>query len=319
MSLDWQPSASFDIIKQRATLLKTIRQFMEDRNIMEVETPVLSHTGNTDPHLTSITTCLQTAGKSPSLPLYLNTSPEFSMKRLLASGSGAIFQIGKVFRAEELGRYHQPEFTLLEWYQPGFDHHDLMDEIEDLLILLGYENSERKSYVEVFKSCTGLDPHLADNKQLHDKAVDLGLQGFNVERRELLDFLFSHSVVPALGGDRPVFVYDFPACQAALACISSNNPTVAERFELIIGGIEIANGFHELCDANEQLKRFKSENEYRKKHGLKEIPIDHHLIEALKGGMPASAGVAVGLDRLLMKIFGCNNIHEVMTFPHDRS
>jgi elongation factor P--(R)-beta-lysine ligase len=302
---------------QRAALLKTIRCFMDERNIMEVETPILSPTGNTDPNIASLTTCLHSIEQKESIQLFMNTSPEFAMKRLLASGSGCIYQIAKVFRDEETGRYHEPEFTMLEWYRIGFDHHALMDETEILLRQLGYIECERKSFEEVFEKYTGLNPHLADTRELGEKAVLSGLQGTGFDRRTLLDFLFSHWVAPTLIGNRPIFIYDYPVCQAALAQIRRDSPPVAERFELFINGLEIANGFHELCDANEQLSRFQYENTMRKVQGLDEIPIDKKLIAALENGLPDCAGIAVGLDRLLIHLSGVDLISKVMTFSRD--
>ncbi|MGK0298081.1 MAG: lysyl-tRNA synthetase class 2 [Gammaproteobacteria bacterium] len=318
MSESWQPSASLDIIRQRAELLKLIRRFMDERNIMEVETPILSRSGNTDPNLVSLHTQRLDIDNNNSPPLYLNTSPEFAMKRLLASGSGSIYQITKVFRDGELGCYHEPEFTMIEWYRTGFDHHALMDESGKFLLQLGFEKSERYNYAEVFESITGLNPHTAETKKLYDTAVDNGLHQSKSNRRSLLDFLFSHCITPELKGKNPIFIYDFPVCQAALARIRNDDPPVAERFELFIDGLEIANGFHELCDAKEQLTRFQDENMMRINQGSYEMPIDHNLIEALKQGLPDCAGIAMGFDRLLMKTTGMDFISNVMVFGHDR-
>jgi lysyl-tRNA synthetase class 2 len=317
MSGNWQPSATLDTIRKRAELLKIIRQFMDERNIMEVETPILSRSGNTDPNLVSLHTQLLDVDNN-SQPLYLNTSPEFAMKRLLASGSGSIYQITKVFRDGELGRYHEPEFTMVEWYRTGFDHHALMDESEKFLLQLGFEECERYKYADVFESNTGLNPHTVDTKKLYDKAVDYGLHQSKSNRRTLLDFLFSHCITPELKGKKPIIIYDFPVSQAALARIRDDDPPVAERFEIFIDGLEIANGFHELCDAKEQLIRFQDENILRINQGLNEIPIDHYLIEALKQGLPDCAGIAMGFDRLLMKTTGMDIISNVMVFGHDR-
>ena len=319
MTNRWQPNASFETMRQRAALLRTVRRFMDDKNIMEVETPILSHSGNTDPNLMSFMALSYHPGTTDLAPLFLNTSPEFAMKRLLAAGSGSIYQISRVFRDGEAGKHHEPEFTMLEWYRVGYDHHRLMDEIIDLLTLFGYEVTECKSYADVFESCTGLNPHLADTQALHNKAIYYGLKGTQIDRRCLLDFLFSHSVTPTLTGERPVFIYDFPVCQAALARIRNDTPPVAERFELFIDGLEIANGFHELCNPVEQRARFEDENKTRKQAGLKEVPIDINLLSALEKGLPDCAGVALGLDRLLMKITNKEAISRVMTFSHDRS
>ncbi len=283
---------------------------------MEVETPVLSAYGQTDPHIENLVTSLHQAGEGPVSTLYLNTSPEFAMKRLLVAGSGPIYQITRVFRDSELGRLHQPEFTMLEWYRPGMDHHELMDEIAELLVFLGFGNANRLSYVEVFESSTGLDPHTAEMEQLQDKAERLGLQGSTHDRGTLLDLIFSHDAVQSLEKTGPVFIYDFPINQAALARIRPGDPDVAERFELFISGIEIANGFHELCDAAEQLARFQKEIEFRNQYGKPEMAIDEQLIAALEEGMPDSAGVALGVDRLLMVLLDKQQIADVLTFPH---
>ena len=283
---------------------------------MEVETPVLSPYAQTDPNLENLSTSLNGAGNVTPSPMYLHTSPEFAMKRLLAAGTGSIYQITRVFRDGELGRYHQPEFTMLEWYRVGFDHHQLMDEVSELLQGLGLGPAGRNSYAAIFESCTGVDPHRADTPELQDKAASLGLQGECHDRGSLLDFIFSHAVMPALMDTEVAFIFDFPVCQAALSRIRPGKPDVAERFECFISGIEIANGFHELCDASEQLSRFKEEINIRKKAGKPELPLDTQLIAALEQGLPECAGVALGVDRLLMVLLGKKHIDEVLSFPH---
>lgn len=314
MNKDWQPSASFETLKHRAALLASIRAFMAGRGILEVETPILSQAGNTDPNLRSFTTTFHSPSSVQPLTCYLHTSPEFAMKRLLAAGSGPIYQICRVFRDEEAGRLHEPEFTMLEWYRPGFDHHALMDEMTDLLGILGLAGPDRKAYAAVFTSCTGLDPHTAPDAELQDRAVQKGLQGEAHPRTLLLDFLFSALVMPMLGRERPLFVYDFPACQAALARIRADTPAVAERFELFINGVEIANGFHELTDAAEQRARFVTDNQLRRERRQPELPMDENLLAALEQGLPACAGVALGIDRLLMQIMRYDSIDQVVTF-----
>jgi len=319
MSNNWQPSASLEVLKQRASLLAKIREFMAARNILEVETPVLSHAGNTDPNLNSFTTrCLSPSATLPDL-LYLHTSPEFAMKRLLAAGSGSIYQICRVFRDEELGRLHQPEFTMLEWYRTGFDHHALMDEMTGLLLALGFTRVQRCSYATVFETATGLNPHLASDQQLQELSTQSGLQGRGHSRPLLLDFLFSALIMPVLGQGCPEFVYDFPVCQAALSRIRAGDPPVAERFELFIGGMEIANGFHELTDTQEQRARFEADKHLRQMQGRPEIRLDDHLLAALEHGLPDCAGVAVGIDRLLMQILGYDSIDKVVTFTYNQA
>lgn len=314
MKKDWQPAASFETLKHRAALLSSIRAFMAERGILEVETPILSRAGNTDPNLHSFSTTFHSPSSLQPLTYYLHTSPEFAMKRLLAAGSGPIYQICRVFRDEEAGRLHEPEFTMLEWYRPGFDPHALMDEMSDLLGVLGLAVPLRITYAEVFQSATGLDPHTASDAALQQCAASAGLLGEHHPRTLLLDFLFSARVMPGLGTERPLFVLDFPACQAALARIRPGPPAVAERFELFINGVELANGFHELTDAAEQRARFEADNHLRRERRQPELPVDEQLLAALQQGLPACAGVAVGIDRLLMQIMGYDSIEQVVTF-----
>ena len=293
-------------------MLRLIREFMQDHDILEVETPILSETGNTDPNIQSLKT---TKEISQYKQYYLNTSPEFAMKRLLASGSGSIYQITKVFRDDERGRLHQPEFTMLEWYRTDFDHHQLMDELAELVRELGLGECARTTYASVFHKYIGLDPHTATVTALASEAKSRGLSSLEEDRGLLLEFLFSHSIAPHLGQDAPIFVYDYPVCQAALAKLSSGDPQVAERFELFISGMEIANGFNELTDAAEQRMRFIEENKIRRSRGLEEVLIDEQLLAALQHGLPTCAGVALGLDRLLMILADSDNINDVITFP----
>jgi lysyl-tRNA synthetase class 2 len=302
------------MLAQRAGMLAKIRTFMEERGIMEVETPVMDRAGNPDPNIQSLITRRHTGRLVPDT-LYLHTSPEFAMKRLLASGSGPIYQICKVFRDEQPGRLHQPEFTMLEWYRPGFNHHDLMDETADLLQFLGLSGGERMSYGEAFAAYCGIDPHLGANADLQTLAEQCGLVARGNNRSQLLDFLFSHQLLPRLEQQHALFLYDFPACQAALARIRDGRPAVAERFELIINCMEIANGYNELTDYNEQDSRFIQEHKKRQELGLEALPADNKLLAALSHGLPDCAGVAVGLDRLLMCLSGARNIDEVLAFP----
>ncbi len=286
---------------------------------MEVQTPVLSCYANTDPNLESFKTFYHSPSTNSPVSYFLNTSPEFAMKRLIAAGSGSIYQICKVFRDREMGPHHQPEFTMLEWYRVGFDLHDLIDEFVLLLAKLGFIDVERKTYAEVFETCAGLNPHLADIESLQEKARYYGLESIVNDRASLLDFIFSHTITPALSGERALILYDFPVCQAALARIRHDDVPVAERFELLIHGVEIANGFYELADVNEQVSRFKSDNQLRKKSGQPEMPIDMHLINSLEHGLPDCAGVAVGLDRLFMQMQELPSLESVMSFPADRA
>ncbi len=315
MSESWRPIAGNQLIKLRADTYTRIRQFMAEREVLEVETPVLSHATVTDTQLDSFNCEYSSPQTTLDKTLYLLTSPEYAMKRLLASGTGAIYQISKVFRNEEQGKYHNPEFTMLEWYQPGFDHHQLMAELESFLSLFAMSNCEKTSYADIFARQTGLDPHTCDTNELVSLAEGYGLSSSSEERSVLLDFIFSHKIASTLGNTNPLFVYDYPACLSALAKLSDKSPKVAERFELFINGMEIANGFHELTNADEQLGRFKEDLALRNKAKRPTLPIDHLFMDALKQGLPDCAGVAVGIDRLLMAITGVKDIREVLTFP----
>lgn len=317
MSDHWQPGVSVEMLGLRAGLLQQIRSFMNARGILEVDTPLLSHAAATDPHLRSFSTPFLHPDGQATRTLYLCTSPEFAMKRLLAYGSGPIYQISHVFRDAEAGRLHNPEFTLLEWYRPGLDEYGLMDEINTLLAELGFRAAHRKTYAEVFAQAAGMDPHGADTTLLHKAAGEHGLVTTMENRAELLDFLFNRLVAERLGYDRPLFLHDYPVCQCALARISTGDPQVARRFELFINGMEIANGFYELADAGEQRRRFTEDNLRRVQAGLPEVPIDERLLQALSHGLPDCAGVALGIDRLLMARQGCNDIRHVMPFTVD--
>ncbi len=284
---------------------------------MEVETPMLSVAAITDPHLESFATRYTGPGHADGLPLYLHTSPEFPMKRLLAAGSGPIYQLCKVFRQGESGRRHNPEFTMLEWYRPGFDHHELMDEVEALAgPLLGlHGEAERLSYSEAFRRYLDIDPLEADVSILKACAEQHGITGFDglEERDTWLDLLLTHRIEPELGRDGLCFLYDYPASQAALARLNPIDSRVAERFELYYRGVELANGFHELADRQEQQSRFSRELEARKAQGLPTVPMDEHFLAALDQ-LPDCAGVALGVDRLVMLALGADSIEEVMAF-----
>lgn len=315
----WHPSASREMLAKRAQLLRRIREFMQARDVLEVETPVLSRAASTDPNLHSLRTGVLLPDSATRIAVHLHTSPEFFMKRLLAAGSGPIYQIAKVFRDGEAGRRHQPEFTMLEWYRPGFDQHELMDEIAALLGALDLPAPERTTYAEVFSSGTGLCPHTAPEPELRKQAAELGLCAGDVDRSALLDFLFDRAVAPRLSMPGGMLVHDYPACQAALATVRPGTPPVAERFELFLSGLEIANGFHELCDAAEQRRRFQEENARRQIRQLPPMPMDERLLAALEGGLPDCSGIALGVDRLLMALAACDHIDEVVSFPFDRT
>ncbi len=317
----WQPTASVKNLLPRAKLLAEIRRFFTDRGLLEVETPVLSEFGVTDVHLATFSTEFISPFGEQSKTLWLSTSPEYHMKRLLAAGSGPIFQIGKVFRNEEAGNRHNPEFTMLEWYRPHFDMYRLINEVDDLLQqILECPPAESMSYQFAFQQYVGLDPLSADLSELVEKAEKHQLMGAENESRDtLLQFLFSTVVEPQIGQEAPVVVYHFPASQAALAQISSEDLRVAERFEFYYKGLELANGFHELSDAREQLRRFQQDNLQREKMGLPVRVIDTRLLAALQAGIPNCSGVALGVDRVLMIAMGTESIKEVISFAIDNA
>ncbi len=315
MSQQWQPDASIDMLKRKARILQSIRAFFDSHNVLEVTTPILSHSAITDPQLESLSTVFL------SKPYYLQTSPEFFMKRLLVAGSGDIYQLGQVFRDDELGRHHQPEFTLLEWYRLGFNHHQLMDEVACLLNGLFGDKQipiQRLSYQQAFVQQLSVDPLTADARQLMHCAEQNRIpipQGMDTNDKDMwLDWLMVDKIAPGFTKESFTFLYDYPASQAALAQLDDKDKRVAQRFELFYGELELANGFNELTDAGEQQKRFEEENSLRLLRQQKVMPIDKQLISALSYGMPACAGVAIGLDRLLMVLTGASHIQEVMSF-----
>jgi len=317
----WQPAASNEMIRSRAVLLASIREFFAIRQVIEVETPQLGSSSATDPHLDSCTLRGVDAR-------YLQTSPEFAMKRLLAANSGAIYQICKAFRAGEEGHRHNIEFTILEWYRPGFDLLRLMDEVEELVNLcIGPGGISRVSYANAFHKSTGLNPHTAELRTLLDLAeAEIGVSSEmlvtdseQVTRSRCLDLIASHLVEAELS--EPTFLYDYPACQCALARIVDDGEghRVARRFELFVNSMELANGYHELDDAVELRSRFETDNRHRQALGKEEIPLDEHLLAAMEHGLPDSAGVAVGVDRLLMVMTKSDTIQEVLAFPSKRA
>ena len=321
----WRPAATPSQLQARADLLRRIRGFLDTRGITEVETPVCSRAAATDPALASLETRYRGPDAPPDGRLFLQTSPEHAMKRLLAAGSGPIYQIAHVLRDGERGRLHNPEFTLLEWYRPGFDHHHLMDEVEALVRRVSDRpwDARRLSYGALFEAYLGVDPHRASEHTLAGIAREQAVPGareLDLEGREpWLDLLLTHCIEPRLVGQGMVFVYDYPAAQAALARVRAEDPPVAERFELYLDGVELANGFHELDDPEEQRRRFEADRTRRRARGLAEVPVDEHLLRALEAGLPDCAGVALGVDRLLMALTGAACIDEVLAFPIDRA
>ncbi len=321
----WQPSCTIDTLKRRAEIIATIREFFRLRHVIEVETPVLSQGTVTDPYLTSLTSTYLLPGTKDPATLYLQTSPEYAMKRLLAAGSGAIYQISKAFRDDRLSTQHNPEFTLLEWYRPGFSHHDLMIEIDGLLRkILQCESAQCFHYGELFQQYCAIDPYQTSVTELKNCAELHGLVIHHAETildiTTWLQLLMSELIEPHLGfNQRPAFVIDFPSAQAALARINPGPPPTAERFEVYWQGMELANGFHELLDPTEQRRRLMADNAYRIANDLSEIPLDERFLAALEHGLPACSGVALGIDRLMMAALGHKRIQDVMPFPVDRA
>lgn len=317
---DWRPSATVAALRRRAALLAELRAFFAARGVVEVETPLLAAAPVPDLHLASVECRVVVPGGERRL--FLQTSPEYAMKRLLAAGSGPIYQLGRAVRDDEAGRLHNPEFTLLEWYRPGFDHHALMDEVDALLeATLGSAPAERATYGELFARHLGVDPHRAGVARLREVARARGLDvaALGDDRDGWLQLLFTAAIEPALGRGRPTFVVDYPASQAALARIRPGDPPVAERFEVYASGVELANGFHELGDATEQRRRFEADLAARSAAGLPAVPLDERLLAALAAGLPDCAGVALGVDRLAMIREGADRLDAVIAFPFDRA
>ena len=316
----FQPTCSIAALQARATLYQKIRQFFAERQVMEVETPTLSQAGATDLHLASIPVQRRIHGKLSTQ--YLQTSPEFPMKRLLASGSGAIYQICKVFRDDEHGRKHNSEFTMLEWYRPKLDLKGLMHETAELLeVCLAHRLGEVRPYIlsykHAFQDRLDINPLQASLKQLKDTAHRLGLNlDLGDDRLAYMDLLFSHFVEPSLGFDAPVFLTDFPPEMASLAKVKTDDDgeQVAARFEVYIEGLELANAYDELLDAEVLAARFEADNLERTKQGLPVIPTDQYLLSALPH-MPECSGIALGLDRLLMVAMNQVKIDQVIAFP----
>ncbi|VFP87139.1 Elongation factor P--(R)-beta-lysine ligase [Candidatus Erwinia haradaeae] len=321
----WRPSAPLVNLFHRAKIIAKIRRFFHDRKIIEVETPAMSQSAVTDVNIASFSTCFFQAEdwkNKDGVNLWLITSPEYHMKRLLAAGSGPIYQLCRSFRNQECGRYHNPEFTILEWYRPNYDMYGLMGEVNELLqAILDCEPAESYSYQEAFLNYLDIDPLSADNDQLRIVAKKLGLQNLTQHEKNrdiILQLLFINGIENKISNERPVFIYNFPATQAALAVINTEDNRVAERFEVYFKGIELANGFCELTDANEQRQRFERDNDARDFAGLSKQPIDTYLLDALIQGLPESSGVALGIDRLVMLALKADTLSDVIAFSVDR-
>ena len=320
---DWKPTASIEALQMRARLNALIRRFFLDRGVLEVETPILSAAGNTDPNIESFQ--LDFSGPVAAGPArrWLRTSPEFALKRLLAAGIGSCYELGRVFRNGELGRLHNPEFSMLEWYRVGWDHHQLMDEcaelVKEALRLAGKSATVRDtSYRQLYLEQLGIDPLTASEAELRAPLAVFDINAEGLSRDDWLDLLMTHLIQPSIPHNRILLVYDYPKSQAALARIRHGDVPVAERFEVYLGPVELANGYRELGDADEQRERFQRDISRRRKKGYATPPIDEHLLAALPA-MPDCSGVAMGVDRLLLAMLGVDRLSEVIALPFDRA
>lgn len=321
---DWRPSATPAALRLRARLYQWLREYFAARGVLEVETPMLSAAGNTDPNIESFRTRFNGHVDAGAAQRWLRTSPEYPLKRLLAAGIGDCYEIGRVFRDGEAGGRHNPEFTMLEWYRVGWDHHRLMVEVGEIvrgaLALVARPISVRTlGYRELFLEYAGLDPHQCEESALRRPLAGFAIRDDGLTRDDWLDLLLTHRIEPQLRDDTLLLVHDYPASQAALARIRPGTPPVAERFEAMLGGIELANGYHELADPGEQDGRFGADLARRRSRGAVEPPPDACLIEALAHGLPGCAGVALGLDRLLMAMQGTRRIADVLAFDFGRA
>ncbi|MCR6495953.1 EF-P lysine aminoacylase GenX [Thermomonas sp. S9] len=321
---DWRPTASMDALRLRAAFNRLARGFFHARDVLEIETPVLSRAGNTEPNIASF--ALAFSGRTDGAPRtrWLRTSPEFALKRLLAAGIGDCYELGRVFRDGEAGTRHNPEFTLLEWYRVGWNHMQLLDEtvalVREALALVERTATLRvTTFRDLYRDRLGLDPLLDDVEMLRNALGGVAIAPDGLTRDDWLDLLMTHRLQPAFDTDTLLAVHDWPASQAALARIRAGDPPVAERFELYLGPLELANGYHELLDAGEQRARFERDGRVRAARGLPAVPLDAALVEALEHGLPACAGVALGVDRLLMALLGTDRIADVLAFDFARA
>jgi lysyl-tRNA synthetase class 2 len=339
---DWRPTAAFDALRLRARLYATIRAFFVEREVLEVETPMLSLAGNTDANIASFS--LEFSGRTDGAPRtrWLRTSPEFPLKRLLAAGIGDCYELGRVFRDGEAGGRHNPEFTMLEWYRVGWDHLRLIDEtvalVRAALALVGREVAiETTTFRDLYRTRLGLDPFFATEAELQAALGELRIDPAGLGRDDWLDLLMTHRLQPMFDRDALLVVHDWPASQCALAKIragrggepdaaapdvvepDATEPDVAERFELYLGALELANGYHELTDAAEQRARFLRDLQVRAARGAALPPLDEGLLAAMAAGLPACAGVALGVERLLMAMLGTDRIADVLAFDFARA
>ncbi|MFG3449493.1 EF-P lysine aminoacylase EpmA [Stenotrophomonas sp. NPDC047960] len=305
-------------LRQRAALNALIRAFFAERNVLEVETPILSEAGNTEPNIDSFHTRFSGHVDAGSAQRWLRTSPEYPLKRLLAAGVGDCYELGRVFRNGEAGGRHNPEFTMLEWYRVGWDHHRLIDEtvalVRAALAQVGRDATLRVlDYRSLYRTHVGLDPFEASLEALQAPLAGVRIDAGGLTRDDWLDLLMTHVIQPAFGDDQMTVVHDWPASQAALARVRPGTPALAERFELYLGAVELANGYHELNDAGEQRARFLRDHAVRQARGAVLPPLDERLLDALPT-LPDCAGVAVGVDRLLMAMNRTGRIAEVLAF-----
>lgn len=316
---DWRPGASLAALQARSRLLGNIRAFFAQRQVLEVDTPVLARFGVTDP---AIEPLRSVASAPDDASMFLQTSPEFAMKRLLAAGSGPIYQLGKAFRHGEVGARHNPEFTLLEWYRPGLPAKELIREVAELVCeCLDRDDWSVVTYGALFEEALGLDPwavSASDLKAVAAGQLDIGT--LDLDYDGWLDLLMSHVIEPSLAHRGLLFMCDYPPSQAALAaCTDRDGRRVAERFELYVDGIELANGYQELLDVSELEQRAAQDNEKRRADGQEERALDSRLAAAMKEGLPPCSGVALGVDRLLMAQLGVDDLSAVMPFDWSRA
>jgi lysyl-tRNA synthetase class 2 len=325
MNDDYRPSAPLENLRLRAKLLAKVREFFTARGFLEVETPILSADTAVDRHLDPIPVVLADDPRQPSRgrAMFLQTSPEFGMKRLLAAGATAIFQITRAFRNAEVGKLHNPEFTMVEWYRVGDELADAMTMISNLCqTLLGTRPAERVTYAVAFEKHAGLNPHQASTEELVGALERLKIAipaGLSDDRDGLLNLILAECVEPKLGQAAPTILYEYPASQAALAKLSDTSPPVALRFELYVRGIELANGYQELLDAGELRQRNAKANAARAADGKPKLPEESRLLAAMEAGLPPCTGVALGFDRLVMLAAEANSLANVIAFPIDRA
>lgn len=321
VEVQWQPTATLVTMRLRAQLNALVRSHFVDTGALEVETPILSQAGNTDPNIASFSLQFSGAASAGLRQRWLRTSPEFALKRLLAAGVGDCYELGRVFRDGESGGRHNPEFSMLEWYRIGWDHRRLMEEVAGLVVaalgLVGKSaRVEQVSYRQLFINALALDPMTASIDELRDRATSIHINPVGLTRDDWLDLLLSHLIQPQFPVDQLLLLCDFPASQCALAKIrGEGEDAVAERFEVFLGPLELANGYHELTDCAEQRRRFERDCAVRQARGAPIPDLDVRMLAALQSGLPACAGVALGMDRLLAAMIGSAGIEATLAFP----